>query len=89
MRSALQAIVISVALVTGACSGSSYLRSFELRRSVCDLSYPGVICTQPGSGTVSASDEPKGLVFKQGRSHNFLFEKRADGTWGPLQESTK
>ena len=51
MRSALQAIVISVALVTGACSESSYLRSFGLRRSVCDLSYPGVICTQPGSGS--------------------------------------
>ena len=51
MRSALPAIVISVALVTGACSGPSYLRSFELRRSVCDLSYPGVVCAQPGSGS--------------------------------------
>ena len=51
MRSALQAIVISFALVTGACTGPSYLRSFELRRSVCDLSYPGVVCAQPGSGS--------------------------------------
>jgi len=51
MRSALPAILISVALVTGACSGPSYLRSFELRRSVCDLSYPGVVCAQPGSGS--------------------------------------
>ena len=51
MRSALPAIVISVALVTGACSGPSYVRSFELRQSVCDLAYPGVICAQPGSGS--------------------------------------
>ena len=51
MRSSLPAILILVALVTGACSGPSYLRSFELRRSVCDLSYPGVVCAQPGSGS--------------------------------------
>jgi hypothetical protein len=35
---------------------------------------------------VSASDEPKGVVFKQGTSHNFLFEKKADGTWAPYSE---
>ena len=51
MRSALPALLISVALLTGGCSGPSYLRSLELRRSVCDLSYPGVICAQPGSGS--------------------------------------
>ena len=35
---------------------------------------------------VSASDEPKGMVFKQVKSYNFLFEKRPDGTWAPLSE---
>ena len=35
---------------------------------------------------VSASNEPKGVVFTQVKSYNFLFEKRPDGTWAPISE---
>lgn len=36
---------------------------------------------------VSANDDPKGFFVKQGKSHNFLYEKRPDGTWAPYEGS--
>ena len=36
---------------------------------------------------VSANDEPKGIIIKQGKSHNFLYEKQTDGTWATHEGS--
>jgi hypothetical protein len=33
------------------------------------------------SAIIMANEVPKGRIIQQGRSFNFLFEKRADGTW--------
>jgi hypothetical protein len=41
-----------------------------------------------GSAVVMANDVPSGWIIKQGKAHNFVFERNADGTWpqGPLKQ---
>jgi hypothetical protein len=30
---------------------------------------------------ISANEVPEGMIIKQNRKYNFVFEKAADGTW--------
>jgi hypothetical protein len=36
---------------------------------------------------ISANDIPHGFIIKKGESYNFVYEKRADGTWHCLDDA--
>ena len=35
---------------------------------------------------VSANEKPSGLIFKNSKGYNFVYEKRADGQWHCLDD---
>jgi hypothetical protein len=38
---------------------------------------------------ISANEVPEGMIIKQSRKYNFVFEKAADGTWHGVTKNEK
>lgn len=41
------------------------------------------------SAIVSASEKPTGLILKNSKGYNFVYEKRADGQWHCLDDDKR
>jgi hypothetical protein len=41
------------------------------------------------SAIVSANEKPTGLILKNSKGYNFVYEKRADGQWNCLDDKSK